>query len=239
MSQEGNISQLLRQYVIEKPISMLCIVLLLLISSLNLVLTEPINCLSLIPVNTFIANKFVWNILTSAFYERHFIKLLLDCVLALFTVKSLDIASYEQFALYLLICTLVTSFSTSAVYFISFFISKIEAPLVQPTYGFGGLYIAILMYARSQSYSESIHFTIPQLTYQHYPIFYLSIQLIFYVLNLNLFTNDLLFAVISLFVSWTYLRFVYRFDDDTHLGNNSEEFAFVAMFPDVRICPII
>ena len=94
---------------------------------------DPVNVLSLIPVNTFIANKFVWNVLTCAFYEKYFIKILLDCFLLITTIQPLEIASYEQFALYILICILVTSFSTSAIYFISFFVSKFEAPLVQPT----------------------------------------------------------------------------------------------------------
>ena len=51
---------------------------------------DPVNVFSLIPVNTFIANKFVWNVLTCAFYEKYFIKILLDCFLLITTIQPFE-----------------------------------------------------------------------------------------------------------------------------------------------------
>jgi membrane associated rhomboid family serine protease len=226
-------SSFLHIYVFDRPISVACAVAVVLISSLNLIISEPVNTLSLIPVNTLIANKFVWNVVTCAFYEKYLMKIILDCILLIITVKNIEINSKEQAALYFLATTIITSFLTSAVYFIDFFISKIEAPLVQPTYGFSGVYIALLTFCRFQYSNESVHPAFPQITYQNLPVLYLLLQAIFFIVGVNTLSNDILFAIISLFVSWTYLRFIYRFQEDGPLGNTNEDFAFVAMFPDV------
>jgi len=43
---------------------------------------------------------------------------------------------------------------------------------------------------------------------------------------------DLPFTIVALFFCWSYLRFYYRYEDNGPLGNNSEDFAFVRMFPE-------
>jgi hypothetical protein len=48
--------------------------------------------------------------------------------------------------------------------------------------------------------------------------------------GVKIFCRDIIFSTISILFSWTYLRFVYR-DKDGNVGDKSEAFKFVNMFP--------
>jgi hypothetical protein len=43
---------------------------------------------------------------------------------------------------------------------------------------------------------------------------------------------DLPFTIVALFFCWSYLRFYYRYEDNSPLGNKDDDFAFVRMFPE-------
>lgn len=66
--------------------------------------------------------------------------------------------------------------------------------------------------------------------------------MLLWLIGLKVFAVDLPFSIIAMLFSWSYLRFYFRYDekfssDGTSLGrtygDNSEEFAFVGMFPEV------
>ena len=218
----------------ERPTTFICLILLWFLYLFNFILKDPISIIGLVPINTIIANKYVWNPITSHFYERYFSKLLLDSFLLIATIKPFEIVSYEQFALYIIFSLLASSFCVSAISFISFFSSKLEETLIQPTYGFSGIYITLLTYLRQQYRNESIHYTFPLLTYQNLPIFYILIQLIFLIIGIHILSYDIYFSLFNLIFSWIYLRFFYKYKDDLSFGDISDEFAFVSMFPEVN-----
>lgn len=221
------------EYFQDRYIACICCLILILTSTLNLILSDPVSILALVPVNTLIANSYVWNVFTCAFYEKMLLKIILDVLLSLVSIKSLKVESFEQFGLYFLSSILFTSFCTSAVYFISFFSTLLEDQLIKPTYGFSGIYIILLMYCRRQYGHEPVHSSFPLITHHNLPVLYLTIQAILLIFTVPVLPNDILFSIISLLYSWTYLRFFYRFNDDLPVGDTSEEFAFVEMFPEV------
>lgn len=221
-----------------------CSVLLTLSFSLNFILNDCVNKVALVPVNSFIANKYVWNIITSAFYESNILKLLIEIFILFSTVKPFNIDNKEQFGLYIIICILLSSFGTSGYCFMRFFATKLEEMLIQPTYGFSGVYMSIIMFLREQNRkpeSSSIIFEqFPLITYQNLPTLVLLVQSLFWVIGLTDYALDMSFTFISFFVSWTYLRFFYRYHDgedqesieSPRIGNPAEDFSCVAMFPE-------
>jgi len=185
-------------------------------------------------VNTFIANKFVWNILSSHFYESHLVKITIDILLLLTTVKPLKYENSEQFGLYLIVCVLASSFGTSAYYFTRFFATRLEDMLLQPTYGFCGIYMSLIMYLRQQNRLDAaiIFDSFPLITYNNLPPLIILGQCVLWLVGLKVYAMDISFSIISMLISWTYLRFFYRFNETNVLGDSSEDFAFVAMFPE-------
>lgn len=218
----------------ERPIPMITTILLIGFFATNYLLSEPVQILGLVPVNTFIANKYVWNLLTSQFFENNVAKLALDLALLWITIKPIKIANSEQFGFYLTVCILSSSFGTSAFYFLRFFASRMEDMLIHPTFGFSGLYMALLMFLRQQNPKETspVVDSVPFITYHNLPVLVILAQLILGFFSLTIYATDLPFTVIVFFVSWTYLRFFYRYEENSPLGDNSEDFLFVAMFPE-------
>ena len=94
----------------------------------------------------------------------------------------------------------------------------------------------MLMFARQQMRNEPISPSIPTVTYQNLPIIVVSTQLLLRLLHIDLLAMDLHFSIISLFFSWSYLRFYYKFHEGEEWGDRSEDFSFVAMFPEVSHC---
>jgi hypothetical protein len=106
--------------------------------------------------------------------------------------------------------------------------------LLEPVYGFGGVFMIMLMYTKQQKKMEPIIQTIPQVTYQNLPVIVVCVQILFWLLGVKMMALDTPFSIIALFFCWSYLRFYYKFDDNaTSSGDRSEDFAFVAMFPSV------
>jgi hypothetical protein len=110
---------------------------------------------------------------------------------------------------------------------------------VHPTYGFGGAYVLIIMYCRQQYKKEPVFSLFPGLTYHNLPVITFTAQLIFWFCGLTPFVSDIKFTFLSILIGWSYLRFYYKYDDvSDHAGDYSDEFSFVAMFPNA-LRPVI
>lgn len=151
------------------------------------------------------------------------------------------IGGIDQFVLYFVFSILFCTIGTSAYCFIRYFGTGLEEMLVTPIYGNNGLIITLLMYARLQLKGEPLINTIPYITYHNTPLIILVFQLLLWLVGLGkLLALDLPFTVISIFFTWSYLRFYYRFhstDVNTNnaiqvTGDQSEDFQFIKMFPE-------
>ena len=106
--------------------------------------------------------------------------------------------------------------------------------------GFNGILMSFLMYARKLYRDQSVHFSVPAITYNNLPLLLVIVQAITaytpevpYLLELRVFAKDPIFSAISLLFSWSYLRFFFKYSDSIEYGDKSDEFAFVMMFPEV------
>lgn len=181
-----------------------------------------------------LANSYVWNLLTSCFYETNVVKLCLDVVSFVVVSRGVQIkGGLDQFCLFIIFTLLASTMCTTTYCFIRFFATSLEEMLMEPIYGFSGVFMAYSMYARMIQRGESVHNAIPQLTYQNLPLVVIAAQLLLWLVGLRVLALDLPFTIVSLLFSWSYLRFFYRFEGDgVLLGDRSEEFAFVVMFPE-------
>lgn len=220
--------------IANRPLFTVCASAILVLYCLNFVLSDCKERIGLVTANTLITNTYVWNLVTSCFYESQIGKVIFDIVALLYLTKSLPIPNIEQFGLYFLFCILACTIGTSTYCFMSFVAVARESRLITPIYGFGGVFMAILMYARHQFRNESVHPAFPKLTFHHLPVLVLIVDILIYSLGGKFLVTDLHFSVISLLFSWSYLRFYYKHGSTEVAGDNSEDFSFVAMFPEVR-----
>ena len=65
----------------ERLFVIVCIVLLIVISMLNLFITDCQSKVALVTGNTLIANSYVWNLVTSCFFEIMPIKIILGNII--------------------------------------------------------------------------------------------------------------------------------------------------------------
>lgn len=225
--------------VSNRPLFTVCASTLLLLFGLNFVLSDCTERVGLVTANTLITNQYVWNLVTACFYEKYIVKLVFDLVALLFATKALPIPSIEQFGLYFLFSVIACTIGTSTYSFVVFFTMANETSLITPMYGFTGVLIAILMFARHQYRGESVHSAFPKLTYHHLPILLLLTQVVLYFAWCKYLVTDLPFSIVSLFFSWSYLRFYYKHGTGEEWGDKSEDFSFVAMFPEVCLCCVL
>ena len=218
----------------ERPVAIGCLVVLALAFGMNYVIPDCTNKLGLVTVNTMIADSQIWNVITSQFYEKSIIKLTFDILGVLVVSKATKIAGgFDQFGLFFLVCVVSCSFFTSTYCFIRFFLTGIEDMIMEPIYGFAGVFMTILTYGRQQLQNEPIIQQMPAVTYNNLPIIVVSAQITFWLVGLKVLATDIPFSIVAMLVSWSYLRFYYKFEDSNTLGDRSENFAFVAMFPEV------
>ena len=217
--------------ITEKPFVFGCIGMLCICSLLSLIVKDSDNKIGLVPVNTLIANHYVWNLVTSSFYERNFLKLAVDVALFILVNQASNFNNHEQFGMYFALTLISCTVGASAYCFIRFFGTKLEEMLITPIYGFSGVLTCFLMYARQQRKNEPIIPSFPLITFQNLPILVVFGQIIFWSVGLLVFAVDLPFTIISLLFSWSYLRFYYKYDEQSALGDRSDDFAFIAMFP--------
>jgi len=112
-----------------------------------------------------------------------------------------------------------------------------EASLITPIYGFSGVLMTILMFARHTYRHETVHSAFPKLTFHHLPILLYLTQVVLYFTWGSFLVTDLPFSTAALLFSWSYLRFYYKHTASSEVqGDKSEDFTFVGMFPEVRVC---
>ena len=219
-------------------------------------ITDSQQLFALVPINTFVTNKYIWNLVTSPFYETSFLKVISYIVFLVYAMKDVRF-SYDRiefFGLYILANIIICSIITFTYSFIMFFTSQNDWYITIPSYGFLGVFISFAMFARQQLKNETVSYIFPFITYQNYPIILLLCQMIFWMLGFTSATSDIMFGTISLFTSWSYLRFYYQFDGFMNLpiplstsrvhngqiyGDDSDDFAFVNMFPIVSLSTCI
>jgi len=177
--------------------------------------------------------------MTACFYEVSAVKVLFDLVSLFLLTKNLPIPSYEQYGLYCLFSILACTIATSVYCFVGFYILAKEEILITPIYGFNGVLISVLMYARKLYRDQSVHYSVPAITYNNLPLLLIAFQAITaytpevqYIREVRVFSYDIIFSLISLFFSWSYLRFYFKYSDSIEYGDKSDEFAFVMMFPE-------
>lgn len=218
--------------IANKPLFTYCSGLLIILYSLNFVLKDCTETIGLVTANTLITNNYVWNLVTSCFYESNPIKLFLDIVGLLLVTKSLPIPCLEQFGLYFIFSVLACTIGTSTYCFVRFFSTSKEETLVTPIYGFCGVLVTVAMFARQQLRNESVHAALPMITYHNLPVLIVAVQLFLCAVYLDFLATDLPFTVIALFFSWSYLRFYYKFGESELWGDKADDFSFVTMFPE-------
>jgi hypothetical protein len=219
--------------ILNRPIFNCCAAFSLVLFALNFVLPECASIIGLVPANTLITNTYVWNLLTSCFYETNAIKLVFELFVFWLATRPIIDPSFEHFGLYFGFSVLACTLGTSAYCFIRFFTSGNELLLITPIYGLSGVNIALLMYVRQQMRNESVHSSYPIITYHHLPVLLLSVEILLALMGLK---AGLPFSFTALFFSWSYLRFYFRYSDvDNSTGDKSDEFAFVVMFPEVSL----
>ena len=136
------------------PLVYSCTSALLVFYSFNYFISDSTNSLALVTANTLITNTYVWNLLTSCFYETSLLKLISDIGSLVLLAHSIKINSNEQFFLYFVFSLLACTIGTSTYCFIRFFSSGHEDTLITPIYGFNGVIMCVLMFARQQRRDE-------------------------------------------------------------------------------------
>ena len=201
------------------------------------------SILALSPANTFIAKKYVWNLLTCSFFEANIVKLLCDLFILIVSAKpSINFGNNGQFIIYIAVSTLGCGVLTFVYCMIRFFATGLEEMLIEPMYGFSGTFIALAMFYRVQLKNEIVFARFPVVTYHNLPILVLAGQFICYAISpLKFMAHDLPFTTVAIPLTWSYLKFFYKYEDS--FGNDissvdgpgsavGEEFNFVNMFPE-------
>ena len=193
---------------ISQPVAPVCISLLILFFVMNLVIPDSSSKLGLVTVNTIIVNSYVWNLVTSCFYENSLIKLILDFIgLGCYMRYRMEYGPFDQFALFFAFNILACTIGTSAWCFMRFFFTGMESMLLDPIFGFSGVLMMLLVHARSQLRNEPIIFNQPSITYNNLPIIITFFQILFWITGFRFLARDLPFTIIGLLFSWGYLRY--------------------------------
>ena len=220
--------------ILSKPFLMGCVVALIAVSAGGFFISDAETILGLVPVNTMIIHSYIWNIVTSQFFEANIFKLILELFAFVYFTRHVVFPSTEQFGFYFVCCLVGSSGVTSFTFFVRYFVTRIEDLIVTPSFGFVGVLITLLLFARQQLKGQNPIESIPSITYHNLPILIISIQFIFLLLGATSLVSDLPFSCFSLLLGWSYLRFFYRYNVDSDvLGDPTEDFTFVAMFPSV------
>ena len=229
-------------FLMDQPVTTGCLILLLIAFSMNYTMKDTSNKLGLVTVNTLVADTQIWNLLTSQFYEAKMIKLAFDVIGLIIISRSLKLRLGKQTIMFLTSSILSCSLFTSVYCFIRYFSTGIEEMIMAPIFGFSGVFIIIATYARQQLRGQSVIQNFPNITYNNLPVLVITAQFLLWLVGLKVFAVDLPFSIIGLLFSWSYLRFFYYYDEKIDvngislgriLGDKSDEFAFVAMFPEV------
>lgn len=215
----------------KNPIVLFTVVPLVVLYLTSIFISSSTGYFALITANTLITNTYVWNIITSCFYETNILKLLSDIISVCLIADFIDIDNMEQWAFFFGASVLACTVGTSIYCFVSLLTTGKEDLLITPIYGFNGMLMVLLMMARQQQRSRVLYTAFPWVNFHTSPIFLILGQLFGWCLGLKDVTKDFSFSIIALFFSWSYLRFFYKYKD-LEYGDKSDEFTFVGMFPE-------
>jgi hypothetical protein len=217
----------------DRPLFVWCALPLLVLYVLSIVINDAMTLFSLVTANTLITHTYVWNLVTSSFFEANPFKLGTDLVILWLISKDVGKPNIEQFGLYFVFGILACSIGTSIICFLRFVGTGHEFPLITSTYGFSGVLLSLFMYARHALRGQPLHpHLFPQMTYHYLPTLYIGIQIILRIIGLRIVAMDLSFSCIGLLFSWSYLKFYYRHVDNEPPGDRTDDFNFVGMFPE-------
>lgn len=207
-----------------------CIAALVLLFGANFMIDEAPKKLGLVPISTTIAHSYIWNLVTSSFYETNIIKLALDIFGTVLVGANLDMGRKDQFCIYFFVSIVASTFGASAWSFMRFFVMHKEDMLTSPIYGFAGVLMTLIMYQRMRFKNVPVYALFPSVTYDNLPFLVLSSQIVLRLLGMKFLTRDIIFSVISIHAAWFYLRYFYVKEDDT-VGDKSDEFAYYKLVP--------
>ena len=104
----------------QHPVVYFSLPLLVVLYLANFILPDAKEILALITANTLITNTYVWNILTSCFYETNLLKLFSDVLTVVYVALCIEKPpNTEQFGLFFLFCILACTIGTSIYCFFS------------------------------------------------------------------------------------------------------------------------
>lgn len=178
---------------------------LALVSTLNYIIADATNVLALVVANTILSNSYVWNLVTSPFFETNPIKLICDAALLFFAFKNVSYPNIEHFCYFLGISVLSSTILASTFCILSYFATADPKTIVAPMHGFGGVLTAIFTYVRQ--YKSNKEPIVGAITFHNLPVLILTAEAVVYSSGYGFYTRDLSFVVITLFFSWSYLRF--------------------------------
>ena len=216
-----------RQYILLSMLVALC-----LLFGANFVIAQAPQKLGLVPVSTTIAHSYIWNLVTSSFYETNVIKLTLDIFGTVLVGANMEVPASEQIQFYvfffgtIIICTI----GASAWSFMRFFVMHDQNQITHPIYGFAGVLMSVIMYQRMRYKNVPVYALVPYVTYDNLPFIVLTTQIVCRLLGLRFLTRDLIFSVISVHAAWAYLRYFYVKDDGS-VGDKSDDFAYYKLVP--------
>lgn len=218
---------------IERPvpsvITAILVINIVVLYALNSIVPDAPSFLGLVTANTLLWNKYIWNLLTSAFYEESMLKLFVNIwFFVLVSPSAIDYLPIDQFALYVFATILGSSLTTSFYCIIRFFSTGREAMILEPIYGCSGVIIALTMYCRKhlgktpiltvtkidQNIENAAVDTLikvsSQVTFNNLPLIIIFVELLCWFLRFRWLALDTPFAISSLVISWSYLKFYYR-----------------------------
>ena len=165
-------------------------------------------------VNTFVTSKYIWNLITSSFYEVNAIKILLDIAFLYFITSNLQptLVVNEQFMIYLVVCMVIGSFSASLTMFYKFYSTGISSFLTESSYGLGGMLMALCMYLRLSKGNAPLHPVLLKIPFHFLPSLFAFGQMFLRFVGVQFLVKDVIFTVMTYFISWSYLRFYFKFE---------------------------
>jgi hypothetical protein len=181
------------------------------VSALNLVIPDATNVLGLVVVNTILSNSYVWNLVTAPFFETNPVKLAADALALYYIYQTVNYPRIESCVQHLGITLISCSVSWSIYCILNYFATADPAAVSAPIYGFGGVLMAILTYARQGKGTESIVGNFPlAISFHNLPVLLIAGEVLIWAAGFGRYTRDLPFIIVSMFASWSYLRFYAR-----------------------------
>jgi hypothetical protein len=221
------------------PITLGLVGALTLSFSVSLFSAESTPVLALVVANTVISNKYVWNVITASLLETSVIKVVIDGALLILLSNTLFLSATDKLFTYLASIIFGCSAVMSTYSVLAYFASADPQVILNPTYGLGGVIVAILMHARLFKGGEIIFPNAPiPIRYDHLPVLYILLEAVFFATGFKSHIHDLPFSIISIVISWAYIKVFWRKGSEAVQGTDPvADFAFVTMFPEVRSYP--